>query len=330
MRLLRPRRPRLRRRRRLPASSPSPSSPSSSSASATAAARPGRTHDGGQVGGLEDHRGDGARLQEERGGCGRLLGSGSVRRLLLAAAACFGGGSARWPGVSAVQRQGPPRRRRPRRLVLPATAALRRRGGGLGAAGAAADRLLDRRLGGRCGRRLCGVGPRAPLPRLRHGEGRQGFGRFGHLAGAGAACGRLGLGFGGLGCGDGDLLRGRSAGSCCRPRPAASAAASAASFFGSALRRVRTGRFGGVATAASADSAASLVTAASSLPVTTWSLSICGDTPAPDVPPHPAPVGANICQHPQALTEVNWIPSGSHRQWGAAALEGRRNCSETR
>ncbi len=195
-------------------------------------------------------------------------------------------------------------------------------GGGLRAAGAAADRLLNRRFSGLCCRRLCRWRPQAP-PRLRQR-------RPAGVRPVQPPCGR----------GSGVRApwpwlrpRGREPLRTRRERAAgsaASAAASAASFLGSALRRVRTGRFGGVATAASADSAASLVTAESSLPVTTWSLSICGDTPAPDVPPHPAPVGANICQHPQALTEVNWIPSGSHRQWGAAALEGRRNCSETR
>ena len=100
-----------------------------------------------------------------------------------------------------------------------------------------------------------------------------------------------------------------------------------------ALRRVRTALFGATGASASAVPAVSCVSSAttsSSLPATTWSLSICGDTPAPDAPPHSAPVGANMRQHPQALTEVNWIPSGSHRQWGAAALEGRRDCFGTR
>ncbi len=100
--------------------------------------------------------------------------------------------------------------------------------------------------------------------------------------------------------------------------------ASTASTLGAALRLVRVAFFG-----ASGATASSLA-AVSSLTARTWSLSICGDTPAPDVPPHPAPIGAHICQNPQALTEVNWIPSGSHRQWGAAALEGRRRRSETR
>ena len=158
------------------------------------------------------------------------------------------------------------------------------------------------------------------------GEGRQGFGRFSDLAGAGAACGRLGLGLGGRSrrrrCLSAGLLRGVGS---CPPRPPRRLRC--------CLRERPCGGSGPAASAVwlqLAASAAPSATSVSSLPATTWSLSICGDTPAPDVPPHPAPVGANICQHPQALTEVNWIPSGSHRQWGAAALEGRRNCSETR
>ena len=198
-------------------------------------------------------------------------------------------------------------------------------GGGLRAAGAAADRLLNRRFSGLSRRRLCASAATgsAAASSAKAGSGSAGSAtlrarerRAGALALASASGARSLCGLGGKSLRARRQLPVRGLGGC----PSWEAA----------LRRVRTGRLRRRGHSCFCCSAASLVTAESSLPATTWSLSICGDTPAPDVPPHPAPVGANICQHPQALTEVNWIPSGSHRQWGAAALEGRRNCSETR
>ena len=144
------------------------------------------------------------------------------------------------------------------------------------------------------------------------GEDRERFGGLDLLAGAAAACRGL--------LPPRRLSAAGASGAELPPVPPTSTA----SAFGAALRLVRVALFG------ASGAAASSLAAVSSLTARTWSLSICGDTPAPDVPPHPAPIGAYICQNPQALTEVNWIPSGSHRQWGAAALEGRRRRSETR
>ena len=75
--------------------------------------------------------------------------------------------------------------------------------GGLGAAGAAADRLLgDGRFSGRCCGGSCGIGGRCVLLRPRplaslSAKAGKGSGAATDFAGAGAACGRLGLGFGG-------------------------------------------------------------------------------------------------------------------------------------
>ena len=112
-----------------------------------------RAHDGGQVGCLEDHRGDRSRLQEQRGGGGGRFGRrfcgfrccrgsgfgccfrGLRRRLPRPASRRgFGGGGLSGSGFSGGGAS--------------AAARLSDGGGGLGAAGAAADRLLNGRFGG--------------------------------------------------------------------------------------------------------------------------------------------------------------------------------------
>ena len=192
-RLLRPRRPRLRRRRRLPASSPSPSSPSSSSASATAAAGRCRAHDGGQVGGLEDHRGDRSRLQEQRGGGGGCLG----RRFCCF---CCCGGTGLGCVLPAASGGCPLPGSRAASSAAGASAAGASAAGASATGAAALARLARRRTGfstGTSAASAAGASAAGGRGRGFLGEGRQGFGRFGDLAGAGAAGGCLGLGFGG-------------------------------------------------------------------------------------------------------------------------------------
>ena len=260
-RLLRPRRPRLRRRRRLPASSPSPSSPSSSSASATAAAAgAGRTaavRSGAWK--IIEVTAPGSRKSEaaaEGASAGVSVASGAAGAGASAAASTAAAAAAVASGVTAVS------------SAAGASAAGASAAGasaaGTSATGAAAlARLARRRTGfstGTSAASAAGASAAAASGCRRRGivsEGRQGFGRLGDLAGAGAADGRLGLGFGRR---SRDCLCGLG-GNCCGGvllAAAVSAASAGASFFGRALRRVRTGRFGGVAAAAA--SAASSAT----------------------------------------------------------------------
>ena len=286
---LRPRRPRLRRRRRLPASSPSsPSSSSASSAAAAAATGTGRTtvvRSGAWK--IIEVTAPGSRNSEAAGACRRAL-----RRRLRAGFASAGraGCSRRLPRRCCCAGLGG-RLRRPRR-ALPRRRLLR----GFSASGAAALARLARRRTGFSGA-LSTAGARRRLLRRELCSGR----RTGFGGGSSAKAGR--------GSGASTSLRARvrragalasrqlrgarggsrrpAAGSPSRrlqlprlqPRPPRRAPRRRPS--GAALRRVRTALFGAAGAAASAVSAASSATTSSSLPATTWSLSICGDTPAP-------------------------------------------------